>query len=268
MRHTLIILLILLSATQNLRAYEMQLGFSLLDMNYREFDDNDFQLNREDGILPGLTAQLTFEGNRFDSLIYASYHTADIDYDGYTQSLIPVQTKTSTDIIDINYRIAVKPEHRFQWYGGIGYRYWRRNILPTVIDTGTGPQSVAGILEEYSWFYGLLGAKTNLYESGNSEFAVDFRITHMLGAKMDIDFFGFQGYNNTTLDLGEKTNIRIALPWRLKTQNTYTWMIEPYFESWDIGKSNTVTVAPGVNVLEPRSETRNVGINMQIIIPL
>ena len=62
--------------------------------------------------------------------------------------------------------------------------------------------------------------------------------------------------------------IRINLITFLKMQNAYTWLIEPYFESWDIGKSNTVTVAPGVNVIEPRSETRNVGINMQLVIPL
>jgi hypothetical protein len=262
-------------------ADEIQFGFSLMDMNYREFDDNDFVLNREDGFLPGVTGQLTLESKSFDSSLHASYHTADIDYDGYTQSLIPVQTKTSTDILDIHYRLSTKPEQQFQWYGGVGYRYWRRNILPTVIDTGTGPQGVAGILEEYSWFYGLAGVKTNLYQRGPYEFAVDLRITHMLRAQMDIDFLGFQGLDDKTLDLGEQTNFRIGLPWKVKTANSYTWLVEAYFETWDIGKSNTVNLTQGgslvtgcpgpsdpCGVLEPRSETRNVGITMQLIILL
>lgn len=260
--------------------YEISLGLSLLDMNYKEFKDNGFLLDREDGLLPGMTGQLTYYGKNLDSVFLASYHASDIHYDGHTQpGLLPVQTRTDTDIVDIQYRLSEKAIEPYRFYGGLGYRYWRRSIRPTIVDNGGVPEAVAGLLEHYDWFYGMLGVNSSFYKKGNSELAFDFRVTHMLKANMEIDFLGYNGYDNKTLDLGKKTNIRIALPWRFKSEKSSVWLIEPYFEQWDIGKSNTVnltvngsvvTGCPGstpCGVLEPRSETRNLGINAQMIIP-
>jgi len=46
--------------------------------------------------------------------------------------------------------------------------------------------------------------------------------------------------------------------------------IEPYYEQWDIGKSDLFEltnngVPTGSVIIEPRSETRNIGINFAII---
>lgn len=256
--------------------YELLLGFSLLDMNYKEFDDTNFLLDREDGILPGIISEIKFSGQDIDSYLYGSYHTSTIDYDGQTQGGTPVQTDTETEIVDIQYRLSDKPTKQHQLYGGIGYRYWRRDIQSI--------GNVSGILEHYKWFYGMLGLKSRLLKDYNSELSFDVRITHMLKANMDIDFKGFSAtgfasLDDKTVDLGKKTNFRISIPWRIKIENSYTWLIEPYFEQWDIGKSNvvnltesgTLVVLPecgGIcGVLEPRSETRNFGVNFQLVIP-
>lgn len=266
----------------NLKVVEAQnhnesiLGFSLLDMHYKEFDDTDFLLDREDGFLPGLTGEFKITGQSTDSYLYASYHTSTIDYDGYTQGGIPVQTDTETDIIDVQYRLGTKSSNKHQVYGGIGYRFWGRDIQSIA--------NVSGILEHYKWFYGLFGIKSRFLKDNNSELSLDFRITRMLDANMDIDFNGFSATGLAPLDdksvnLGKKTNFRIGLPWRVKYRNSYTWVIEPYFEKWDIGKSNVVNLTEngvlvvlpecgGVcGVLEPRSETRNFGVNFQVVVP-
>ncbi|MEJ2142151.1 MAG: hypothetical protein P8Y24_07305 [Gammaproteobacteria bacterium] len=255
---------------------EFRLGFSMLDMNYKEFDDTNFLLDREDGFLPGVTGEFKFTGQNADSYLFASYHTSTIDYDGHTQGGIPVQTDTETDIIDVQYRLNAKSSKQHQMYGGIGYRFWRRDIQST--------GNVSGILEHYTWSYGMLGVKSRFFKDYNSELSLDFRITHMLEANMDIDFKGFSATGFAPLDdksvnLGKKTNFRISLPWRIKYKNLHTWIIEPYFEKWDIGKSNVVNLTEngvlvvlpecgGVcGVLEPRSETRNIGVNFQVVVP-
>ena len=255
---------------------ELLLGFSLLDMNYKEFRDDGFLLDREDGILPGVAGHLKFPNQSFDSYLYGSYHASTIDYDGQTQGGLPVQTDTETDIVDFQYYLSEKSSQKNQIYGGIGYRYWRRDIQSI--------GNVAGILEHYKWFYGLMGVKTRVFKNNNSEILLDFRITHMLKANMDIDFKGFSAtgfasLDDKTVNLGKKTNFRISLPWRKKLENSYTWLIEPYFEQWDIDKSNTVNLTEngalvilpecgGVcGVFEPRSETRNFGVNIQLVMP-
>lgn len=255
---------------------EFSLGFSLLDMSYKEFDDTGFLLNREDGLLTGVTGQFKFAGVNIDHYLYGSYHASTIDYDGYTQNGYPVQTDTETDIVDLQYRLSSKKYQRTGIYAGIGYRHWRRDILST--------GNVSGLLEDYKWFYGLAGVQAYFFKDANSEVSIDLRITKMLKAEMDIDFKGFSytglaPLDDKTVNLGKKINLRIGVPWRFRTANSYTWVIEPYYEEWDIGKSNVVNLTEnGVNVilpecggvcgvLEPRSETRNFGVNMQVVMP-
>lgn len=255
---------------------EIFLGFSLLDMNYKEFDDTGFLLDREDGVLPGVTGQIVFPGKSIDKILYGSFYSSTIDYDGQTQSGAPVQTDTDTDIIDVQFRVSETSSQQNQLYGGVGYRYWRRDILSV--------GGVSGLLEHYNWFYALLGLRSTYFRNYNSELAFDFRITRMLKANMDIDFKGYSltgsaPLDDKTVDLGKKTNFRFSMPWRVKVKDSYTWVVEPYFEQWDIGKSNTVNLTEngvlvvlpecgGVcGVLEPRSETRNFGVNIQLVMP-
>jgi hypothetical protein len=84
-----------------------------------------------------------------------------------------------------------------------------------------------------------------------------------------VDFLGFQNYDPMTLDLAEKWGLRLALPWKLSTQQNYSITVEPYFVLWDIGRSNTQEATingagSGNTFVEPRSETRNLGVSVYL----
>ena len=128
-----------------------------------------------------------------------------------------------------------------------------------------------GLLEHYQWLYGLIGGYLKLDSNADSEIGIDVRLTRMLWAEIDVKSVGGVSCTGDALDLGKETNFRIAMPWKLKRQNSLVWLIEPYIEQWDIGRSNTKEITCGLLsgfVIEPRSTTRNFGVNIQMVMPL
>lgn len=249
-----------------------EVGVGLMDFDYVEYDDDNVFLDGESGLIPGVIMKLKTNKRIYYELEGSLYYNK-IKYDGQTQSGIPITTKSDALIVDTHFKVGLNLEPSFgrksKMYGGIGYRYWYRNILPTTISSPLSffnGSSVAGILEEYSWFYGLAGYAVHFNASNNVNVGLDFRLTKMIDAKLDVDFLGFRGYDNNTLSLGNKIGARFAVPITVKTKK-YPFFITPYFEIIDIGKSNSVPltqggVSTGFGILEPRSETRNVGVEV------
>lgn len=254
-----------------------EIGAGLMAFDYVEYDDNNLFLDGESGLIPGVILKLK-TNNRVYYEWEGSLYYNKIEYDGQTQSGIPITTKSDALIVDTHFKIGLNLSPSFErgqkLYAGMGYRYWYRNILPTVIDLPGSPddgKTVSGILEEYSWYYGLLGYEVHFDASKDVKVGFDFRLTKMLNAKMDIDFLGFRSYDNTSVDLGKKVGVRVAVPVEIKMRRS-SLIVAPFYEVIDIGKSNIVALTRNGNLvddnsdgfydsaLEPRSETRNVGI--------
>lgn len=248
-----------------------EIGAGLMAFDYTEFDDNNVFLDGETGLIPGVIVKL-----KTNKRIYyeweGSLYANEIDYDGQTQGGTPVKTNSDALIIDTHFKMGLNFDPSFdrgqKLYTGMGYRYWYRNIL-SGRDINGSP--VAGLLEEYRWFYGLLGYEVHFDASNNVKVGFDFRLTKMFNAKMDVDFLGFRGYDDTSVKLGNKVGARLAMPVAIKMRDS-SLIVTPFYEIIDIGKSNTVSLTRNGNlidddsngfydgVLEPRSETRNAGI--------
>ena len=273
-RAAYIVGIFLVQASQSSMAQKssLEIGAGLMAFDYTEFDDNNVFLDGETGFIPGVIVKL-----KTNKRIYygweGSLYANEIDYDGQTQpGGIPVKTNSDALIIDTHFKIGLNFDPSFdrgqKLYAGMGYRYWYRNIL-SGRDINGDP--VAGLLEEYRWFYGLLGYEVHFDASNNVKVGFDFRLTKMFNAKMDVDFLGFNGYDNTSVNLGNKVGARFAMPVAFKTRHS-SLVVTPFYEIIDIGKSNTVVLIRNGNlvddnsdsfydaILEPRSETRNVGI--------
>ncbi len=263
-----------IAAVQPLKALKLEFfaGASMMDFDYTEFDTNGAWLDEENGWLPGLLlgGTLYWPGNWYASL-ELNYYFGDVGYQGQTQSDDPalsglyINSRSDTDIFDTT-AIAGYRFSTARIYAGLGYYFWRRNIRPTLTNDGL---RVAGVLEFYSWSYALLGFNTPLFTKKDSHISLDIRVTRMLQAQMDVNFLGYSGYDNASLNLGEDWGLRLALPWtfRLSTINDATVTIEPYYYRWDLKRSNVVEltangVGTGSGVVEPRSETRNLGISV------
>lgn len=262
---------------------EFEFGAGLMAFDYVEYgdnsgtynsfdgDDNTF-LDGESGLIPGVVMKLKTNEQIFYEWEGSLYYNK-VKYDGQTQSGIPITTKSDALIIDTHFKVGFNFERSHgresKIYGGLGYRYWYRNIVPTVINSpgsADDGKTVAGLLEEYTWFYSMLGYAVNFNALNNVKVGLDFRLTKMLNAKMDLDYLGFDGRDNLSFNLGRRYGARFAIPIKIESVHT-SYTITPYYEIIDIGISNFVPITKnstqtGFIAWEPRSETRNIGIEV------
>jgi len=248
--------------------WQSNIEFSALRFDYREYDDAGKLLDRENGTLPGVVLGLArIEGNwslngRF------SWHNGNVLYDGQTNTGVPVRSRTDENImntsVSLERRIGASTDAwQLAFYGGVGYRFWARDIRATSTSSG---QPVDGLSEIYRWRYFFLGGKTLLYRTGMCDWRLDLQLFRPIEPTIEVDYRGRN--ENFTLDLGARTGWRLALPWEYRLNQRAHLKIEPYMEGWELGRSPTQTLVsngvPAGTVYEPRSGTRNVGVNLGV----
>jgi hypothetical protein len=191
-----------------------------------------------------------------------SFIDGDVRYDGQTQSGQPVRTRTDERIIDgaltAGGAFRAGERLRLRLYGGMGYREWHRDIH----STGTA----SGLDETYAWWYALAGGTALYRQTRSTEWGVDARLLRPLDPELRINFPG--DLDTARLDLGARTGYRVALAWRRDLSERFRVEVTPYYEYWSLGRSGTVPLerngtAIG-NLYEPRSETRNVGVAVNV----
>lgn len=250
-----------ISATEN----GLNFGLGLMRFDYAEYDDSNTFLDGETGFIPGVVLKYKSDHGQQYSEWVGKLYSNSINYDGQTQGGSPLKTKSGAIIFDTHYKLGfhLSPQQDHRAYLGVGFRYWYRNIRPGY-DINGNP--VAGLLEHYYWFYSVLGYATDFVINDTYNIGFDIRHTRMLNAKMDVDFLGYNNYDNTQVNLGNRSGWRIAIPVKIKT-GRQSLTVSPYYEMIDIGRSNNVRVtsngiATASVIYEPRSETRNVGIEV------
>lgn len=248
-------------------ARNIDIGFALMDFRYKEYEDGGRLLDGEDGFIPGLLLGVSESDGDWVYKGKFLYHAGNVLYQGQTNTGIPIATRTDEKIIDATF-LAERwhrdgdDQKRYAWYGGLGYRHWFRDIRST---STSGGMPVSGLTEIYQWWYGLVGAKRVLSEAGKSQWQVDLRLTRTVRPTIHIEL---PNYDNATLDLGARYGTRLSLPWRYELEKASVFFVEPYMESWSIGRSPTTPLSsngvPVTTIYEPRSEGRNTGIILGI----
>ena len=245
------------SEMTNERERQAWISGSLLDFQYREFSGGR-ELDREDGTLPGIAGGIDFRVRRWVFGFEGSLYAGTADYDGETNiTRIPVKTDTDETIFNVagraEYWFGESGEPWWALYGLVGYRYWERDIQST--------STASGGREEYYWLYLGAGAKGYFAKTTKQKWMWDVRTNLPINPKIYIDDL------DEELDLGAKPGYRFAVSWQYAYSERMNILIEPYYETWDIGKSNSIYVTDGVNVYkvyEPDSETRNTGLNIGV----
>lgn len=263
----LVLLAPLVALAQPAKGSEVNFAGSALHFGYQEFDDAGKLLDREDGFIPGMKLGLSHTSGKWVVAGDFSFHGGDVIYTGQTNSGIPISTDTKQNIADIAIRTEywINNPHslNFALYFGAGYHYWNRNIQPAVTSGGA---PVSGLLEIYTWWTGFLGLKAEIYQSDSSRWLLDARLVQTIKPEIAIDFNG--QYENTSLALGEKLGVRLSLPSSYPINQTTRLSIEPFAETYELGRSNTGTLAnngiPVGTVFEPYSKTINYGLSVGI----
>ena len=225
----------------------LEIGVSALSFHYKEFPAQERFRNSEDGLLPGLNAALRFNPGPWRLSLEGSYHGGKVDYNGATSLGNPHQTDTRTDIYNgmgsFGYSFSPSQSISLTPYFGLGYRYWRRDILPN--------RGVRGLLEEYYWFYVAQGLTLGVISGEHFRWGVDARLIFPINPQLDVAF------NHTNLDLDARVGYRFAFPLNWRLGRAQAIKLEPYYERQKLGES-----PPRNGVLEPRSDNASYGVKL------
>lgn len=246
----------------------LNVSLALKFFDYKEFNDAGLLLDEEKGVPAGISLSYERKFSAFSVIVEGDYFDGVVDYSGQTQGGIPINTRSDSEIKQLSVYLLrwEKTENQLKYapYTGIGYYNWIRNIRPTVT---TGGAPVAGLLEDYTISYIIAGVRLEIFNKYKTDWHIDLRVNKMLNAKINVDFLNYAGFDKASLEIGNKYGFRISAPWEKKISNN-TWVsVNPYYEKWKFGKSNSVQLTinglpSGTTILEPGSATSNSGINI------
>jgi hypothetical protein len=229
------------------------LGAGVTGFDYEEFD-RGASLDREEGVLPGITAGLRFVRHTLfaESTLDAASGRADYRAAG-------VATRTDEDLVDwdavAGREFSGRGGNRISLYAGLGHRRWRRDIRSTA--------TASGLDETYRWWYGILGLRGARGLGEHARVRADLQLTRTLDPSVRVRFAA--GYDDITLDPGEERGVRAAVTFENRIDNGLVVFVSPWFEYWELGRSTDAVLTqkglPAGTVFEPRSETRNLGIH-------
>ncbi len=247
---------------------ELEVSLRIKNFEYQEFSSNNQLLNKESGPIVGLGMIYYEQYGDVLMQLQAALYDGVVDYKGQTQGGSPITSRSDTTIGELDFFVTRWLNRQDTWrygiYAGLGFYYWERNIRSTTTASGS---PVAGLFEKYMIGYGSLGVKIKYLSGDQSSGSLDVRASKIFSADIDVDFQGAGGFDNATLDLGKKYGFRIGLPWEKKLSQNSSLIINPYYEFWKFGVSNTrqltINGAPsGTSIFEPESETGSFGLNI------
>ncbi len=246
-----------------MRVCFLEFAVMYYNFDYEEELDPPFK-STEEGWLPGLYLGL---GHSMKDAVYTKlfieYSEAETDYDGSTQSGIPVKDKTDNDFfrfeINLGYTFSIDKGFSLTPYTGYGYRSWDRGL------GGSVPYD-----EKYHWSYIPLGIKANLEITDRWSIGTNAAARIMFGGKMKVYLSKVDpGFNNPTVDLGDKGGWFAEVPMRYKFAERWSVVGTPWFEYSEIGKSNeeilTFYGASRYTIYEPASETYQYGMKLGVV---
>ncbi len=246
-----------LAAETDPSAARLWVGTTLLDFDYEEFDDRGDSLDREQGLLPGANGGFTYRTPdwRLDGTL--RWLSGDADYTSPS-----AETTTDEEILDLSLFLGLpllsSASESLHLIAGGGYHSWWRNIRSTAFANG--------IDETYRWPYLLLGLHGEHRLDARTDLTAAFQLQRTLNPELSVHFL--RDFDDVDLDLKEKTGFRISFGLTRALGDDIALQLSPWFEYWKLGRSDdqslTMDGVPVGTVFEPRSETHNIGIDLNL----
>jgi len=181
----------------------------------------------------------------------------DTDYDGSTQTGIPLKQTTENDFrkveLDLGYTFKGGLPFSFTPYVGIGYRYWMRDL--------------GSLKEDYSWFYIPLGLRVTWAPHQQFSMALNASVNFMFDGEMTVyDWTGASNVADTTVQLDDKPGYLVELPITFNLARHWAIALIPWYEYSKIGQSPYEPIFykdgtyTGFVLREPSSRTHQYGL--------
>jgi hypothetical protein len=235
------------------------LGVSIADFEYEETDESGSTLDKESGLFPELNLSLRLDSESWFILGDLRYLKGTADYTAYPVSKPPLESTTEEEIIDFSLLFGVQQEFSntvtLAVYGGLGFRYWERDIRSTA--------DASGLYEEYEWGYMLIGISPAMRIGPSDRIGADLQLRKAFDANLDVRFKNVN-YDPVSLPLDDGIGFRLALNWNHELNEGFEFTLGPYLDFWEFDRSADVDLKQGNmtvgSVHEPASQTKIVGI--------
>ena len=235
------------------------LGVSIADFEYEETDESGSTLDKESGLFPELNLSLRLDSESWFILGDLRYLKDTADYTAYPMSKPPLESTTEEEIIDFSLLLGVQQEISnavtLAVYGGLGFRYWERDIQSTA--------GASGLYEEYKWGYMLIGISPAMRIGPSDRIGADLQLRKAFDANLDVHFKNVN-YDPVSLPLDDGIGFRLALNWNHELNEDFEFTVGPYLDLWEFERSADVDLRQGNlivgSVHEPASLTKVVGI--------
>jgi len=236
-----------------LAAETSMFGLGVESFVWKEYDSDGSQLLKESGPRYVLTYQ--YKSERAESISYeffADFYFGDVDYDGQTQTAIPVTSTTQytglrAEVL-VDYHFLEGASSSLAFIGGLGGDGWSRDLKDTTTSSGA---PVSGYTENYLMIYGKLGLSLQF---GSPEWRQNIKV----GARRPI-------YTEETIDeffvtLNPKPTTTLFAGWdqRWTMSQDTTMGLSIYYEHTRFDPSDVELSAIGY-VYQPESDMQVVG---------
>jgi len=240
-------------------ALPIEASLKLLHFNYEEFDQSGDTFNEEEGLIPGLalTASKTL-GDFTNSISFEGYG-GTVDYDGMTQSGIPLETETNETIYRLFYRLDWSPkeyDNTISIYGKVAWQQWDREILPSTISSR--------LFEQYEWWTLEIGFTIPIYKNKNNFWSFELGVLKTTNGTIEIDL-SRQGFGKPELKLGSGSGVNTSLLYQYAINERSELGFSLQYQHWEFGRSNTRSISNGIIVIdftEPESETAHTSLSI------
>ena len=238
---------------------QLTLSPSFLYFDYTEFSTTDQALDRETGWLPGFKAKLNYSITpEWLINIHTAYYQGTVDYDGQTQSGIAHSTDTKTKLTRLGASVERSLIENIRLFIGAQSHHWQRNIQDS--------NNISGLDETYKWLEYTTGLNVDFPVTAKDIIKLEAGFLFIRNATIDVDLSKINS-GTATLGIGDGTGARLNATWTQQHVNNTRYGLGIFFEAWHFGRSNTKQTQNSSSIIfvtEPRSETKNIGLKLNI----
>ena len=235
-------------------AYQTDLGISVQHFKWTEHGQDGLRLVEETGMLYGLTQALAYRKGIFGWRQGAALFFGEVDYDGYTWGLEPIQT----DAVYIGADAFFDLEPAYQWssgfmvkgFGGLGGRLWLRDLDGTRTELGT---RVAGV-EEWWWsIYGRAGVGLAFPLGSFGRISAESGVKLPIYSRNEANFF-VPGSDSVDLEPEMRVSPFVKVGWQWKSIR-----VQAFYDTFRFNPSDRVK-SGNYEIYQPESDADMIGL--------
>ena len=219
---------------------------------WKEFDDDGGRILKESGPLFGVGGRVDFDtgkGVHVEGLAEGFF--GRVDYDGATQSGVPVSSRTkyagATAEATLALPLKMGPGLSAGPFGGAGGRLWRRDLE----DSGDS----YGYVENWTTLYGIAGFRAAGRMGSNAELYGKAAVKLPFYNRVNYDFSRLNGPDDVEVEPDGK-----ASPFLEVGITVGDFLLAGFYEEMHFEKSNQAEIGNSIIVWQPESEAAMFGV--------